>query len=58
MEDTGMNLCQQLKEKSKLFLNYSLALGDSNPFPHTAELLIFIRGIDDGFSFYEEFAPV
>ena len=39
------NLMSQLKEASKQFLWYSLALDESNDVQDTTQLLIFIRGI-------------
>jgi hypothetical protein len=47
-----------LKEKAKPFLYYWLALDESNGVSDAAQLLTFIRGIDDTFSLYEDLASV
>jgi hypothetical protein len=56
IEDLGTN--ERLKEKSKSFLCYSLALDESNDVSGATQLLIFIRGTDDIFSVYEELPSV
>jgi hypothetical protein len=58
-EDRATNLHEQLKDKAKWFLYYSLTLdesNESNDISNAAELLIFIRGIDDRFFVHEELA--
>lgn len=57
-EELGHNLTQQLKEKINSFNFFSLAMGESTDIRDTAQLLIFIRGIDDNFNVYEELADV
>lgn len=53
-EDLGDNLCQQLREKAQQFEWFSLATDESNDVTNTAQLLIFVRGIDKNFNVYEE----
>ncbi|CAG9786413.1 unnamed protein product [Diatraea saccharalis] len=53
-EDLGDNLCQQLREKAQQFQWFSLATDESNDVSDTAQLLLFIRGIDKNFNVYEE----
>ncbi|CAK1597303.1 unnamed protein product [Parnassius mnemosyne] len=50
----GDNLCQQLREKAQQFEWFSLATDESNDVTDTAQLLIFVRGIDKNFNVYEE----
>ena len=49
------NIASQLNKKSDSFELYSLALDESTDVKDTAQLLIFIRGIDDSFAITEEF---
>ena len=44
------NIVSQLNKKSDSFELYSLALDESTDVKDTAQLLIFIRGIDDSFT--------
>ncbi|CAH1634822.1 unnamed protein product [Spodoptera littoralis] len=53
-EDLGDNLYQQLREKAQQFEWFSLATDESNDVSDTAQLLIFVRGIDRNFNVYEE----
>ena len=53
-EDLGDNLGQQLQEKAQQFEWFSLATDESNDVSDTAQLLIFVRGIDKNFNVYEE----
>ncbi|CAH2108321.1 unnamed protein product [Euphydryas editha] len=53
-EDLGNNLFQQLLEKGKQFEWFSLALDESEDVSDTAQLLIFVRGIDKNFNVCEE----
>ena len=48
------NLSEQLFEARKLFERYSLALDESTDIYDTAQLLVFIRGIDENFEITEE----
>ena len=45
---------QQLKDLVKTCTFYSLALDESTDICHVAQLSIFIRGIDDNYSVFEE----
>ena len=48
------DLMSQMKDTSKQFLWYSLALDESNDVQDTAQLLVFIRGMDTNFQLTEE----
>ncbi|XP_076799958.1 zinc finger BED domain-containing protein 5-like isoform X1 [Clavelina lepadiformis] len=48
------DLMSQLKDTSKQFLWYSLALDESTDVQDTAQLLVFIRGMDANFQLTEE----
>lgn len=52
------NLMHQLRDASKDFLWYSLALDESTDVQDTAQLLIFIRGINTRFELTEELLSV
>lgn len=58
VEDLGQNLFSQLKEKARSFTTFSLALDESNDVADTAQLLIFIRGINENFEITEELAAL
>jgi hypothetical protein len=45
-EELGVNLFKQLKIRAKSFDCYALIMDESNDITDTAQLLIFIRGID------------
>ena len=49
VEDIGEHLHETLKESTKFFKFFSLAIDESNDTTDTAQLLIFIRGIDAKF---------
>lgn len=53
-EDLGANLCEQLRDKAQSFDCFSLAMDESTDVSDTAQLLIFVRGIDENFTVYEE----
>ncbi|KAF7691530.1 General transcription factor II-I repeat domain-containing protein 2A [Cucumispora dikerogammari] len=52
------NLMKQLRDVSKEFLCYFLALDESTDLQDTAQLLIFIRGINSRFEITEELLGV
>lgn len=49
------DLASKLSKKAESFTLYFLALDESNDIKDTAQLLIFIRGINDNFEITEEF---
>ena len=58
IEEMGDNVHAQLKEKAKDFVYFSLALDESNDVQDTAQLLIFIRGVNSNFEVTEELAAL
>lgn len=54
IDDMGEELHNILIEKGKDFRYFSLALDESNDIADTAQVLIFIRGIDSNFEITEE----
>jgi hypothetical protein len=53
-EEFGANLFEELRIRAKSFDCYALAMDESNGITDTAQLLIFIRGIDATFTVHEE----
>jgi hypothetical protein len=53
IEEMANNVKQQLYEKSKQFLNFSIAVDESTDITNTAQLAIFIRGVFDNFKVTE-----
>ena len=58
IEDLGGDIIQQIKEKTKSFCWYSLALDESTDVCDTSQLLVFIRGVDSEFNVTQESASV
>ncbi|XP_042306980.1 general transcription factor II-I repeat domain-containing protein 2A-like [Sceloporus undulatus] len=58
VEELGDNLKQQLQNSAKNLSYFSLALDESNNIRDSAQLLIFIRGINDNFEVTEELAAL
>lgn len=54
IEEMASNVKQHLHEKSKNFLNFSIAIDESTDITNTAQLAIFIRGVFDNFDVTEE----
>ena len=58
IEDLGGDIIRQIKEKTKRFCSYSLALDESTDVFDTSQLLVFIRGVDSEFNVTQELASV
>ena len=58
ISEMSINLYTQLKEKVEYFTHFSLALDESCDNTGTAQLLIFVRGIDRDFNIVEELAEL
>ncbi len=54
IEDLSNNIKQQLYNLTPQFESFSLALDESTDLSDTAQLAIFVRGIDVNFNIYEE----
>ena len=54
IDDLGDNIEGTLKDKLSACVLYSLALDESTDQSDTAQLVIFIRGIDENFNIIEE----
>lgn len=54
IEDLATNLKDQLRDKACAFEFYSIACDESTDATDTAQLLIFLRGVDDNFCCTEE----
>uniref|UniRef100_A0AAQ4RGF6 HAT C-terminal dimerisation domain-containing protein n=1 Tax=Gasterosteus aculeatus aculeatus TaxID=481459 RepID=A0AAQ4RGF6_GASAC len=52
------NIYDQLREKAKHFHSYSLALDESTDVTDTAQLAIYVRGVDNNFEVTEELLSV
>lgn len=53
IEELGLYLHKQVQERAKKFSYFSIALDESSDMLDTAQLLIFIRGINDSFEITE-----
>lgn len=58
IEKITENITSQLKEKIKSFVAFSITMDESTDISDTAQLLIFVRGIDDKFNVTEELASL
>ena len=56
IEDTAENITKQLCHKAMQFSHYFLAIDESTDSTDMAQLLVFVRGIDDNFNVSEELA--
>ena len=58
MEDLSRNVESVLKEKLRTSVFYSLALDESTDQTDTAQLVIFVRGVDSNFDVFEELLSI
>ncbi|VVC45919.1 Hypothetical protein CINCED_3A001718 [Cinara cedri] len=58
IENVGDNLLNELIKKTKTFQYFSLALDESTDIVDSAQLIVFIRGINEKFEITEEIAAV
>ena len=58
VEELGNSIEESLMAKARNFSSYSLALDESTDIRSTAQLAIFIRGVDDYFEITEELAAI
>lgn len=58
VEELSSDLNDQLKEKIRSFIAFSIALDESTDVTDTAQLAIFIRGVDASLNVTEEFVSV
>ena len=58
VDDIGNHIKSQLKDKAKGFKWFSLALDESTDITDTAQLLLFIRGVNTEFEVTEELASM
>lgn len=58
ISDLSSNIYDQLCEKAKCFDAYSIALDDSTDITDTAQLTMYVRGVDDNFEVTEELLTV
>ena len=54
ISDMSGNIYDQLRDKAKHFNSYSLARDESTDVTDTAQLAIYVRGVDDNFEVMEE----
>ncbi|KAJ3605365.1 hypothetical protein NHX12_027412 [Muraenolepis orangiensis] len=58
VSDLSGNIYHQLREKAKHFHAYSVALGESTDITETAQLAMYVRGVDHNFEVMEELLTV
>lgn len=58
ISDLSSNIYHQLREKAKCFDAYSVALDESTDITDTAQLTIYVRGVDSNFEVTEELLTV
>ena len=58
MADIAANLTDQLKQKVKEFYFYSLAMDENIDCCDTAQLVIYVRGVDKNFNISEELSAM
>ncbi|KAM4611569.1 general transcription factor II-I repeat domain-containing protein 2-like [Polymixia lowei] len=58
ISDLSGNIYDQLREKAKCFRAYSVALDESTDITDTAQLAIYVHGVDDNFVVMEELLTV
>ena len=58
IEDIANNITEQLRQKAIEFSYYSLAIDKSTDSTDTAQVLVFVRGINDNFNVSEELADM
>ncbi|XP_067096949.1 general transcription factor II-I repeat domain-containing protein 2-like [Osmerus mordax] len=58
ISDLSGNIYDQLREKAKHFRAYSVALDESTDITDTAQLAMYVRGVDDNFEVMEELLTV
>jgi len=58
VKEVGADLKDQLQQKCKIFEHYSIALDESTDISSTAQLSIFVRGVESDFTVTEELLDV
>ena len=58
IEKITVNVTSQLMEKMKSFVSFSITMDESTDLSDTAQLLIFVRGVDEKFNITEELASL
>lgn len=58
ISDLSDNIYDQLREKARHFHSYSVALDESTDVTDTAQLAIYVRGVDDNFEVMEDLLTI